>query len=126
LRPEASLSAAVYGKYPLCIASVGQDWGLWLKQGYVDFICPMNYTDDVDRFAGYTRPQLALPTQGGRVYPGIGVTANESRLDAIGTIKQIQRARSLGARGFTLYELTPVLDREIFPTLKLGVTRTEK
>lgn len=126
LRPEASLSAAVYGKYPLCIASVGQDWGLWLKQGYVDFICPMNYTDDVDRFAGYTRPQLALPTQGGRVYPGIGVTANESRLDAIGTIKQIQRARALGARGFTLYELTPVLDREIFPTLKLGVTRTDK
>ena len=123
VRPEVRLSAAVYGRYPLCIASVAQDWGDWLKQGYVDFVCPMNYANDIERFATYTAGQLALPARDGFVYPGIGVTATESRLDAVGTIEQIQRARAMGAQGFTLYELTPVLEREVFPIMKLGATR---
>ncbi|MDA1044461.1 MAG: family 10 glycosylhydrolase [Verrucomicrobia bacterium] len=125
MRPQAQLSAAVYGRYPLCIASVAQDWGDWLKRGYLDFVCPMNYANDIERFASYTAPQLALPAQHSFVYPGIGVTATESRLDAVGTIEQIKRARDLGARGFTLYELTPVLEREVFPIMKLGVTRRQ-
>ena len=123
MRPQARLSAAVYGKYPQCVGSVAQDWGGWLKQGYVDFVCPMNYANDIERFAGYTSSQLALPVGGGAVYPGIGVTATESRLDVVGALEQIKRARDLGAQGFTLYELTPVLAREVFPIMKLGVTR---
>ncbi len=123
MRPQAKVSAAVYGKYPMCVASVAQDYGEWLKKGYVDFICPMNYSDKVDTFAGYTATQLALPMRSAHVFPGIGVTATESRLDPVGVITQINRARALGARGFTLYELTPVLEREIFPILKLGATR---
>lgn len=122
-RPEAKISAAVYGKYPLCIDSVGQDWGEWLRRGYVDFVCPMDYTAETDKFAAYVQGQMALEGIREKVFPGIGVTAAESRLDAVQVVDQILTLRKAGAGGFALFELNKVLEKEILPVLSLGVTR---
>jgi uncharacterized lipoprotein YddW (UPF0748 family) len=121
-RPGARVSAAVYGKYPSCVDSVGQDWALWLREGWVDFVCPMNYTSDLALFRGYLVSQLALPGARHKILPGIGVTADESRLDAAQVIDQIRVLREAGAPGFVLFDLNRTLERETLPVLRLGVS----
>ena len=44
IRPGLKISAAVFGGYPACRDSVAQDWPEWIKAGYLDFVCPMDYT----------------------------------------------------------------------------------
>ena len=73
VNPTARLSAAVYGWYPQCTESLGQDWGAWLASGAVDFVCPMNYTADPAQFRALARRVLAVPHGEGRIFPGIGV-----------------------------------------------------
>ena len=125
VNPAVKLSAAVWGNYPTCVESVGQDWPLWLRKGYVDFVCPMNYTVDASRFAALTRSQLDLPVPRGRVYPGIGVTADESQLRPDQVIEQISMLRRLGAHGFMLFDLSYTLREETLPILRLGITRPD-
>ena len=75
LRPGLKISAAVFGSYPGCRESVAQDWPAWVKAGYLDFVCPMDYTADDAELASLVRSQMKLI--GGRVplYVGIGATA---------------------------------------------------
>lgn len=123
INPRLQLSAAVYGNYPDCIESLGQDWGAWLKEGLVDFVCPMNYAGDVVGFTTMTERQLRLPGAAGRVLPGLGVTADEIQLGPDQVIEQILAVRRLGAPGFVLFDLSGTLRRDILPLLQLGVTR---
>jgi len=122
VRPGIKISAAVYGKYPGCVEGVGQDWAAWLQSGIMDFVCPMDYTTNVTQFAEYVRNQVSLPGTAGKVYPGIGVTATESRLDPIQVVDQIVALRKEGAPGFALFELNHVLEKEVLPILSLGLT----
>ncbi|MCK5529088.1 MAG: family 10 glycosylhydrolase [Kiritimatiellae bacterium] len=122
VKPSVKLSAAVYGKYPLCGLSVGQDWGSWLKRDIVDFVCPMNYSKDMGKFSALVKDQVALPHSKGKIFPGIGVTATESHLDEFDVIKQIKVSRNYGARGFVLFSLNRELEKEILPALRRGIT----
>lgn len=117
MRPGIMVSAAVFGKYPECVASVAQDWVAWLNKGYADFVCPMNYTADSDKFSALVRAQTALPLASGRLYPGLGVTALESRLDPALVIDQISALREEGVKGFVFFDLDRVLEMEILPAL---------
>ncbi len=122
-RPGIIISAAVFGKYPTCADSVGQDWAAWARAGYVDLVCPMNYTTDMARFEEYVVSQERLAE--GRVIAGIGVAARESRLNPAQVIEQIRIARRAGAKGFALFELNRGLVNEIFPRLAMGATSHE-
>ena len=104
IRPELKISAAVFGSYPACRESVAQDWVAWVKAGYLDFVCPMDYTGDDDRFVELVSNQLELV--GGRipVYPGIGTSVSRLGLTPDRTVGQIHHARRLGAAGFTVFE----------------------
>ena len=123
INPNLKVSAAVYGHYPSCANSFGQNWGQWLRYRHVDFVCPMNYEPRLDKFRRLVEMQLALPGADGRVYPGIGVTANDARLDSGQTITQIDVLRTIGANGFMIYELNDTVANEILPMLSLGVTK---
>ena len=105
LDPKIKLSAAVYQGYPDCRRSVGQDWGHWLKNGLLDFAVPMNYTGSSAEFADVLRRQTALPGAAHRIYPGLGVTAAESRLTPDNVIEQISQAEALHCGGFVLFDL---------------------
>lgn len=122
VRPDLQFSVAVWGGYPEIIDSIGQDWGAWLRDGTVDFVCPMNYTEEQFRFAALLEKQLKLPGSRGRVYPGIGVTASESQLQPDQVIEQIATLRRLGANGFMLFDLSQTLRMETLPALGKGVT----
>jgi len=120
-RPGVKLSAAVYATYPSCARSVGQDWGLWLREDLVDFVCPMDYTADPAALKKLVMNQTGLPKAAGRVIPGLGVTAAESRLDAAQTIEQIRLLRSLGAPGYVIFDLNANTAADILPVLGLGL-----
>lgn len=117
------VSAAVYPEYPGCINSIGQDWGLWLKEDLVDFVCPMDYTANSGAFKNLVQRQLALANAGGRVFPGLGVTAMESQLAPDQVIEQIRQAREAGAGGFVLFDLNSTLEHDVLPALRMGLTK---
>ena len=121
--PGRLVTAAVLGKYPTCVESVGQDWMAWLECGYVDYVFPMNYTEDISKFNELLATQLKKKGVAHRVVGGIGVTAAESRLASDQVIDQIAALRRGGAAGFALFDLDSFLVREVLPILGLGMVR---
>ncbi len=122
INPAIRLSAAVWSSYPGCITSVGQDWSDWLAKGYLDFVCPMNYTADSSHFTTMVFNELNQPGARGKIIPGIGVTSDESQLRPDQVIEQILATRRLGGRGFMLFDLSLALRDEVLPALKWGAT----
>jgi uncharacterized lipoprotein YddW (UPF0748 family) len=122
IRPTLKISAAVFGSYPACRAGNGQDWVAWAKAGYVDFLCPMDYSNSDLTFGNLVSHQVELI--GGRVplYPGIGATASSSHLTPDRVVGQIHLARSLGASGFTIFNLSETTAKTILPGVALGAT----
>ena len=123
--PDIKLSAAVFGGYPACVASIGQDWIAWAKAGYVDFVCPMNYTEDTDSFTQLLADQLALMPKGVAIYPGIGATATNSLLIPDAVVEQIYRSRSLGASGWTIFDYSLDISETVLPALGIGVAKSK-
>jgi uncharacterized lipoprotein YddW (UPF0748 family) len=120
--PGKLLTAAVFGKYPSCLDAVGQDWESWINIGLVDYVTPMNYTEDLGVFNQWLAQQTRTRKQALKIVPGIGVTAAESRLDAAQVVDQIQAARQAGCPGFALFDLDTTLRQEILPVLRMGAT----
>ena len=116
-RPDAVVTAAVYGKYPSCVNAVGQDWLSWLETGVVDYVLPMDYTESFDRFAEWTGEQSRTRSQAMKVIAGIGVTATESKLDAAAVARQIGITRAVNLAGFALFDLDETLEKTILPSL---------
>lgn len=117
LRPNIKISAAVFGAYPDCRVSVGQDWVHWVRSGYLDFVCPMDYTEDDAYFQQLVTNQIRLV--GGKIplYPGIGAW----RLPPDRVLGQIFLARKLGANGFTVFDLNEDAAQNLLPVIRLGV-----
>jgi uncharacterized lipoprotein YddW (UPF0748 family) len=119
IRPEIKISAAVFGGYPDCRASVAQDWPKWVKAGYLDFVCPMDYTQSDLYFASLVKNQLRLVDNRIPVYPGIGAW----RLPPDRTVGQIHLARTLGASGFTIFNFNADAAAAVLPSVGLGAGR---
>ena len=117
------LTAAVLGKYPSCVAAAGQDWTAWLDSGTIDYAVPMDYTEDLAKFKGFVAQHAEKRSRAARTIAGIGVTANESRLDAAAVMAQIAEARKAGLAGVALFDLDATLETSILPYLSLGAWR---
>lgn len=115
------LTAAVLGKYPQCVYSVGQDWVSWLDSNLVDYVVPMDYTEDNSRFVSYLSQHAQRRSRATRTIAGIGVTANESRLGPREVIDQIKLVRKYNLAGVALFDLDVFLEKEILPYLSLGL-----
>ena len=115
------LTTAVLGKYPSCIAAVGQDWDSWLSGNLVDYVVPMDYTESLERFESFVSQHASNASHARRTIAGVGVTANESRLDAKAVIDQIRLSRKYGLAGNALFDLDVTLEKQILPCLKLGI-----
>ncbi len=120
-RRDAWLTAAVFGKYPSCVTSVGQDWESWLDGDFVDYVVPMNYLEDDVKYALFVAQQCRTPAHARKVISGIGVTANESRLSPRQVIDQVRVARKCGAAGVAFFDLDYVLVNDVLPYLKIGL-----
>ncbi len=122
IRPEAKLSAAVFGDYPECRGSVAQDWPLWIRQGFLDFVCPMDYTKDDEQFARLVRKQMKLVAGRVPVYAGIGIAGEYLSPDRV--VGQIHIARSLGTGGFCIFALDASTAASVVPAIGVGAGKT--
>jgi len=123
VRPEAKLSADVFPVAGSARDSVLQDWARWVKDGLLDFVCPMNYTEGLPEMR--SRLKADLDAVGGKipVYVGLYATYGADRNQAPDmAVAQIAAARELGASGFVLFELEEQVLRDLLPVLRLGLT----
>ena len=122
LKPKTKISAAVFRNWTSDRNSVGQDWKLWCDKGYMDFVCPMDYTESNRSFENMVTQQVQWT---GKVpcYPGIGVSASSSRFGPDRVIEQIQITRRHKTGGFTIFNYGVPESRDLLPLLGLGITR---
>ena len=123
--PNLKISTAVFGGYPACVTSIGQDWIAWAKAGYVDFVCPMNYTEDTNYFTELLTNQLTLMPKEVAVYPGIGATASNSLLTPDVVVEQIYLSRHLGASGWAIFDYSLDISETVLPALGMGVAKSK-
>ncbi len=122
VRPGIQISAAVFDNWPRHRDTIGQDWKLWCDRGYLDFVCPMDYTPYNDTFRNMVSQQLSWA---GNVpcYPGIGQSTWADRMDIVKLIEQITITRELGTGGFTVFNYGTAEYQDIVPLLGMGITR---
>jgi uncharacterized lipoprotein YddW (UPF0748 family) len=123
-KPAVQVSAAVFSNWPVDRDGVGQDWKLWCERGYLDFVCPMDYTPNDSRFETLVGQQREWA---GEVpcYPGIGLSCWGGDPDAAKLIGQIQATRRLGTGGFTVFNYGAAEAGAIVPLCGQGITRKE-
>ncbi len=121
IKPRIKVSAAVFQNWAADRDGVGQDWKLWCDKGYLDFVCPMDYTPSNRRFETLVTRQLEWA---GRTpcYPGIGVSASSSRFGADRVIEQINIARRHETHGFVIFNYGVKESNELLPMLGMGIT----
>ena len=75
----------------------------WIDNGIVDFLCPMDYTDDFQQFRNLVAEQMGYAAGRIPVYPGIGTGSSHSSLGADGVIVEIPSTRTEGRGGFIIF-----------------------
>ena len=107
LRPEVEVSAAVMrdpgvGGWAYQCA---QDWSTWCAEGWVDFVCPMDYRNASELFGDMVRYQRPMAGKA-KIYPGLGATC---WTDDGGTARrfgeQVLKCRAAGYAGWTVFDL---------------------
>lgn len=114
---SVKVSAAVFGSYPSCYYSVGQDWPNWVKNGYLDFVVPMNYFNTVEELDKFITKQVeSIGTD--KLISGVGVSSGYTKLSTVETMKQLNFLESRGIKGYVLFDLNKCLEEDVFPMLK--------
>jgi uncharacterized lipoprotein YddW (UPF0748 family) len=121
VRPGIKISAAVFPNWNTDRDTIAQDWKLWCEKGYMDFVCPMDYTPSNASFENMVRKQVAWA---GRVpcYPGIGLSATSPRLGIDRVIEQIAVSRRQKTGGFVIFNYALPESTDVVPMLGLGIT----
>ena len=104
--PSVEISAAVRGSWgDGDVRSVGQDWRTWCREGYLDFVCPMDYFPLKASFRALIERQKG---EVGKVklYPGIGDINlwPNPLLDASRIDDHIRSVRAAGLDGFCFFD----------------------
>lgn len=122
IRPTIQVSAAVYKNWLIHRDTVGQDWKLWCERGYLDFVCPMDYTAGNAQFENMVKQQMDWR---GKVpcYPGIGLSVWPDGPDMIKLTDQINITRRLNTGGFALFNYRNDEAKTILPRLGMGLTK---
>lgn len=120
VRPDIEISAAVFSRWASDRDSVGQDWKMWCERGWLDFICPMNYTDSNYSFQSMVAMQKELNGRV-RLYPGIGLSCWRRVNDSVKLTRQIEIVREQGLAGYTVFNFDTRAE-EALPYLRLGTT----
>lgn len=106
--PNVTISAAVLkrgGENDR--VSMAQDWGLWCREKYLDFVCPMSYETSLPFFRRCIE-RAQKNAAGVKCYPGIGYSVMKPRGDKPAMLaEQVQAVRDAGFDGFTVFEYTP-------------------
>jgi uncharacterized lipoprotein YddW (UPF0748 family) len=108
LKPSVKVSLASWASTWGALRDVAQDWFQWVDEGWLDFICPMDYSPDVECVRRAVQQQVGFAGARAPVYAGLGAFLLPSPKELAA---QIQAARSVGAGGFCTFTYdTPGFD----------------
>ena len=114
-RPGIKVTAAVFPILERAREEKAQDWQFWLEHGYVDAICPMNYTTDPHDFEQRCRDVLKhAPRE--RVVMGVAEWKFK-RLEDMN--RHVALCRQLGLGGFALFSYDDAAIRQFLPVATL-------
>ena len=121
-KPKLQISAAVFPNWTVDRDGVGQDWQLWCERGYLDFVCPMDYTPDLEKFASLVERQR---TWAGKVplRPGIGLSTWPGAPDVPKLVEMVKLTRQLKTGGFTIFNYGSNEAARVLPLCGQGLTR---
>lgn len=103
------------------VDGIAQDWFPWMKDGLVDFACPMNYTNSVDEFKKWNQFQLDKCGRKIPIYPGIA----EYKNDLTGTLRQMEACVDQGFDGYVIFKMSPNSMNNILPVVKKGLEESK-
>jgi len=127
IQPGIKISAAVFRDWENHRITVGQDWKVWCERGYLDFVCPMDYTDSPERFRKEVEKQVEWVNGTVPLCPGIGAFSSSSAFRSPAELlHQVEIARALGADGFIIFHYNKTLATEFLPALRLSATSVNK
>jgi uncharacterized lipoprotein YddW (UPF0748 family) len=111
------LSAAVYASYPHCIESVGQDWLNWAHEKWVDFVLPMNYYGDEDRFKQNAQIHIGGVNRSIPVFEGVALNLPrrpwEIKLSPEQLLERSQSVKDMGFQGICYFVSQHLTDEHL-------------
>ncbi|MBT3375947.1 MAG: family 10 glycosylhydrolase [Lentisphaerae bacterium] len=120
IRPEVQVSAAVFGNWDSSPGSIAQATVEWIDNGWLDFVCPMNYNTSDTWLRNILSGQLEAVRGRIPIYCGLGSWRHEN---TIATARQIALGRELGVDGFVCFQHGLRFARDTLPGLGKGITR---
>ena len=114
---KAKLSVAVYPEWNNSPEWIGQDVREWIDNGWVDFICPMDYSADINEYSTWLQAQYDYNQGRVPVYIGVGLYKLKGNVPAL---QQIEKARKLGHDGFVCFDLKKGFLEDLLPQLGKG------
>lgn len=121
---DVEISAAVFRDPVRDPEVVGQEWVRWCAEGWIDFVCPMDYMKSPRRYAQRIALQHAALREAGskaKFYPGMAVMCSHFTrpLTPLTVAQEIAAVRAEGLDGFTLFSLSRLSER-VLPVLREG------
>lgn len=119
--PKIKLSADVFSLFEESLSYKFQDWGYWLKMGYLDEIFTMSYTPDAEQVKYESQFLVEQLPEGTEGYVGLGPFMG-FRPEIL--VKEIFYAQSAGANGVCLFSYGSLKPAQI-NALKMGPFRVK-
>ena len=121
---DVEISAAVFSDLERGSELLGQDWVRWCAEGWLDFVCPMDFIKAPRRYAekiAFQHAALKAAGSKAKFYPGIAVMCSHFThpLTPLTVAQEIAAVRAEGLEGFTIFSLSRHSER-MLPVLREG------
>jgi uncharacterized lipoprotein YddW (UPF0748 family) len=113
------ISAAVFPDSVTARVMIGQDWAAWAREGLVDMLSPMLYTNDAGHFERLAAEAVSIGKGRALVCPGVGIGTSHNRNTPDGMIEQVRISRRLKSDGVVFFS-SGSLDQPFLDRLKSG------
>jgi uncharacterized lipoprotein YddW (UPF0748 family) len=100
---KVKISAAVFPDAVNARVMIGQDWAAWAREGLVDMLDPMLYSNDAKQFEALVREAVAYSRGGVQVCPGIGIGTSHNQNTPEGMVEQMRISKRLGSAGVVYF-----------------------
>jgi uncharacterized lipoprotein YddW (UPF0748 family) len=100
---RVKISAAVFPDAVNARVMIGQDWATWGREGLVDMLNPMLYTNDVKLYENLTREAVGFANGRTLVCPGIGIGTSHNQITPEGMIEEMRLSQALKADGVVYF-----------------------
>jgi uncharacterized lipoprotein YddW (UPF0748 family) len=114
---KVRISAAVFPDAVNARVMIGQDWAAWARDGLVDMINPMLYTNDAKLYEKLAREAVGYARGRTIVCPGIGIGTSHNQNTPEGMIEEMRITKAVGADGVVFFSSSS-LDRPFLDALK--------